>query len=173
MKVGIVFGCFIPLHSGHMSLMNRSFKENDKTIIGVCGKDSDRGKDFIPFQKRLELMQRKYQNEKTDVVPIDDEKLQLDGTFTKENWIKWGHELFKNAHMNPLDENNQFTWYTGEPQYKEKLSDIYKTHKITLVDRNENTISGTKIRNNVDAYKNEIAPEFLKYINERINNHEN
>lgn len=167
MKIGIMFGCFIPLHSGHMGLINRSLKENDKTIIGVCGKDSDRGKDFIPFRERLNLMRQKYQNDNIIVVPVDDEKLKLDGTFTLDNWVKWGNELFRNANINPFDPNIQFTWYTGEPHYKEKLGDIYTTHNIILIDRAENKISGTQIRNNVSAYENEIAPEFLKYINER------
>ena len=167
MKIGIVFGCFIPLHSGHVSLINRSLSENDKTIIGVCGKDTDRGKDFIPFRVRLKLMQQKYQNDNIVVVPIDDEKLKLDGTFTKDNWIKWGNELFQNASVNPFDPNIKFTWYTGELSYKEKLKDIYCNHRIILADRSINTISGTKIRNNPKLYKDEIAPEFLEYMNGR------
>ena len=164
MRIGIVFGCFIPLHSGHVSLINRSLSENDKTIIGVCGKDTDRGKDFIPFRIRLELMQQKYQNDNIVVVPIDDEKLKLDGTFTQDNWIKWGNELFQNANIDPLDTNIQFTWYTGEPSYKAKLRNIYPNHKIVLIDRGINTRSGTKIRNDVEMYKDEIDKDFLDYI---------
>ena len=38
MKIGIVFGCFIPLHQGHEYLIDCAIKENDKIIIGVCGK---------------------------------------------------------------------------------------------------------------------------------------
>lgn len=47
MKIGITFGCFIPLHVGHMAMIERSVRENDRTIIAVCGYDDDRGKDFI------------------------------------------------------------------------------------------------------------------------------
>ena len=56
MKIGIVFGCFIPLHQGHLSLINKAIQENDKVIIGVCGFDDDRGKDFISFKTRIELI---------------------------------------------------------------------------------------------------------------------
>lgn len=164
MRIGIVFGCFIPLHSGHISLINRAMSENDIIIIGVCGKDSDRGKDFIPFRTRLKIMQQKYQSGHVKVVPIDDEKLKLDGTFTYSNWIRWGTELFQNANIDPLDTNIQFTWYTGEPSYKAKLGNIYPNHKIILIDRGINTISGTKIRNDVEMYKDEIDKDFLDYI---------
>ena len=54
-KVGVVFGCFIPLQKGHLSLIDKALK-NDKVIIGVCGYDLDRGKDFIPFKDRIELI---------------------------------------------------------------------------------------------------------------------
>jgi hypothetical protein len=110
-------------------------------------------------------MRQKYQNDNIVVVPIDDEKLKLDGTFTHDNWVKWGNELFQNANIDPFDPNVEFTWYTGEPSYKEKLGNIYQKHKIVLIDRNINTVSGTKIRNNPKLYKDEIAPEFLEYIN--------
>lgn len=35
-KIGITFGCFIPLHKGHMSMIDLSLKDNDITVIGVC-----------------------------------------------------------------------------------------------------------------------------------------
>lgn len=41
MNIGITFGCFIPLHKGHLSMIDRSIKENQLTIIGVCGFDND------------------------------------------------------------------------------------------------------------------------------------
>lgn len=36
-KIGITFGCYYPLHQGHMDLIMRSKKENDLSFVFVCG----------------------------------------------------------------------------------------------------------------------------------------
>lgn len=55
-KIGIVFGCFIPMHKGHESLIKRALSENDGMIIGVCGYRADRGRDFLDFEARFKLV---------------------------------------------------------------------------------------------------------------------
>ena len=102
-KIGIVFGCFIPMHKGHESLIKRALDENDKIILAVCGYQADRGRDFIDFETRIRLVQKMYENDKDRiiVIKIDDKKLGLDGTFTHENWVLWGDELFANAGISP------------------------------------------------------------------------
>ena len=162
MKVGIVFGCFIPLHQGHEYLIDCALKENDALIIGVCGKDTDRGQDFIPFRDRIKLMKKIYNQPNITISVVDDAKLQLDGTFTYDNWCKWSNELFTNANYNPNE--NQYTWYMGEPSYYEKLKLIFPNHKIKVFDRNVNPLSGTKIRENLTEYTNSINKTFLEYI---------
>lgn len=94
MKIGIVFGCFIPLHTGHRELIKRALTENDQVIIAICGKDTDRGKDFIPFRDRINLIKRIYFFSIFHIVAIDDEKIGMDGTFTRANWVRWSNELF-------------------------------------------------------------------------------
>ncbi len=167
MRIGIVFGCFIPLHTGHMTLIDKCIAESEKTIIAVCGKRNDRGKDYLPFDVRIELIKKKYQSDKVIVVVVDDEKIGLDGTFTLDNWKRWGEELFANAGIDPINADNTFVWYTGEPGYKDKLGAIYQNHEICLVDRSIDGISGTKIRQDTDRYLDKIAPEFLEYLNKR------
>ena len=162
MKVGIVFGCFIPLHQGHEYLIDCALKENDALIIGVCGKDTDRGQDFIPFRDRIKLMKKIYNQPNITISVVDDAKLQLDGTFTYDNWCKWSNELFTNANYNPNE--NQYTWYMGEPSYYEKLKLIFPNHKIKVFDRNVNPLSGTKIRENLTEYTNFINKTFLDYL---------
>lgn len=162
MKVGIMFGCFIPLHKGHMKLIDRSFKENDHTIIAVCGKDSDRGKDYIPFRDRIRLIKSIYKD--ATVVILDDDELRMDGTFTLANWTRWAKAIFDQSGFDPNDKAITYTWYTGEESYKEKLSMVYPDHRISLADRNEDGLSGTKIRNDTRNYKDSIHPEFLKYL---------
>ena len=167
MKIGIVFGCFIPMHTGHISLITKSYNDNDLTIIAVCGKDDDRGKDFISFNDRCLLTKVRYSKDPFKVVVLDDDKLGMDGSFSRDNWVKWSEELFKRAALEPNDSANTYTWYTGEPSYQEKLSSIYPNHTFVIVDRSEDTISGTQIRQNPRKYWNQIAPQFRAYLSSK------
>ena len=167
MRIGIIFGCFIPFHTGHIWMINKAFNENDLLIIGVCGYDDDRGKDFISFRERFKLMYNLYGHDsRTMVVPIDDKKLDLDGTFTLENWRLWCNELFQNAHIDP-ELNDEFTWYSGEKSYLSKISTLYPKHKFELLDRSIKAVSGTMIRENPEKYKRFIHPAFREYLYEK------
>lgn len=160
-KVGIVFGCFIPLHKGHLSLIDKALK-NDKVIIGVCGYDLDRGKDFIPFKDRVELIKEIFKDLTIDVVSVDDHKIGLTGKFDLESWKVWCNELFKNADLNPLE--NEITWYLGEQSYLEMLKKIYPKHTFKFVKRTVIPVSGTMIRENPKENIKEIHPVFIKYL---------
>lgn len=162
MNVGIMFGCFIPLHKGHLKLIEKAIQENDKVIIGVCGYDDDRGQNFIPFKTRYKLMKRKYANNPNiKVVKIDDKKLGLTGTFSLEAWRIWCDELFGNAKISP---SNNCKWYTGDPPYAEKLKELYPKHEMYLSNRQEDNISGTMIRQDYRKYKNLIDEDFYEYL---------
>ena len=168
MKIGITFGCFIPMHEGHKSMIQRSRAENDMTIIAVCGKDLDRGKDFIPFKHRITLVEWKYCNyEDVKVVAVDDDKIGMDGTFTLNNWIIWACELFDNAGLDPNDDKNEYTWYTGDKSYKYKLEAAFPIHKFTVLDRSAINISGTAIRENPKKYEYMIDPLFKIYLEQK------
>lgn len=160
---GIVFGCYIPLHIGHISLIEKALKENDNVIIGVCGFDEDRGKEFIPFKTRYKLMKTKYSKySNTIVVPIDDKKIGLTGTFSLEAWKIWCNELFTNAKVDPY--SNDFNWYMGEKSYADKIKQIYPKHNFIVLDRNTINISGTIIRKSYKKYKKYIDSDFLTYL---------
>lgn len=167
--IGVVFGCFIPLHSGHLALIDRAFRDNECLIIAVCGKDGDRGKDFIPFRDRIRLVQNKFAcNPRVKVVTVDDEKIGMDGTFTLHNWEVWCKELFDNAGIeNPDLSFYDITWYTGEQSYIEKLRVVHPKHTFVWMDRSLNTVSGTKIREDVNMYRDQIDPEFQNYLKKK------
>ena len=162
--VGIVFGCFIPLHAGHKMLIETAIAENDRVIIGVCGSANDRGRDFVPFRDRFELISQKYASPNVKVVQIDDDKISMDGTFTLENWRVWGAELFSQAGESP---DGLITWYMGEESYKDKLSQIYPRHCFRIFDRREIPLSGTEIRENFQNHAEEIDQEFLNYLEKK------
>lgn len=162
-KVGIVFGCFIPMHKGHESLIKRALEENDKMIIGVCGYRADRGRDFLDFEARFKLVKEMFaEKDNVIVVQIDDKKLGLDGTFTHDNWVLWGDELFFQAGRRPDDA--EYTWYTGEQSYIDKLKVIYPAHNFTLVDREIIKASGTEIRKSPAIHSDDINDFFKSYL---------
>lgn len=178
-RIGVTFGCYIPLHLGHARLIAKALQENNQVIIGVCGKDNDRGKDFLDFRTRIKLMKDKFKDDpRVIVVAVDDEKIHMDGTFTLENWKVWCKELFDQAGIDPYDDWNRFTWYMGEESYKEKISQIYPRHEFCRLNRKPVTdeekarkdiveLSGTRIRNNPEQFSGFIDPDFLEYLREK------
>ena len=167
-RIGIVFGCFIPLHKGHKHLIEESIKDNDKTIICVCGYENDRGEDFIPFPDRYDLMCRKYENEDVYVICVDDHKIGLTGLFDTQSWGIWGDEFFSQFYDKyglPIDfDKAEVTWYTGELDYVDKLSSIYTEDNFKYFGRNNINISGTQIRNNYSSCKHYVDDDFKEYL---------
>lgn len=162
MKLGIAFGCFIPLHSGHVKMIEECISNNDLSIIAVCGYNDDRGKDFIPFLDRYHLIMQKYANSGVIIVMIDDKKIGLHGAFDKEAWTIWGKELFRQANIEPCQ--HIVTWYTGETAYAARLLEVYPKHRIQILSRSDINISGSMIRENPSKYKDYIDPIFAKYL---------
>jgi len=168
MRVGIFFGCFIPLHKGHEEMIRLAMKENDHLILGICGYDNDRGKGYLSFRERLRLMTKLFgDKENVTLAVVDDKKVGLKGTFSVNAWKLWSDELFENAKFNPNDKSHQYTWYSGEPDYLEKIQELYPTHEIKHIPRTLIPISGTQIRNNTTKYREDVNPLFAVYLAER------
>ena len=160
--IGIVFGCFIPLHKGHLRLIDKALSECDKVVIAVCGYEDDRGKDFIPFHMREYLMRQKYKYyPKVKLVYINDKKIGLTGKFDAPAWQTWCNEIIRQAEIKPDD---LCTWYTGDSLYVDSIKQACPNHTVIFVDRNEEPISGTEIRTNFRKYKNYIDPDFYQYL---------
>ena len=52
-RVGLVFGAFAPLHSGHLDLIYRAKKECDGGAVVIsCGYDGDKGEPSMPHRRR-------------------------------------------------------------------------------------------------------------------------
>lgn len=165
--IGIVFGCFIPLHEGHMFLIKRALDECDQVIIGVCGHADDRGKDFIPFKDRLKLMKKKFKDDpRVIVVPVDDKKIGLTGKFDIPSWKLWSDELFSQANIDP-NGGMIFAWYMGEQSYADKLKKIFPKHHSFIVVERQLKLSGTKIRKQLYKYGQFVDDLFIKYLSKK------
>ena len=172
-KIGLCFGCFIPMHTGHNDMIQRSRQENDRTIVGVCGYKGDRGETFIPFDHRQKIVKDHYQNSPdVAVTVIDDHKIGLSGTFSETAWAKWIKEFFHGTGYDPDDETKIYTWYTGEESYIKKMQPLYPNHRFVFLDREAIPISGTAIRTDPKKYEKWIIDDFKEYLVQKsiINN---
>lgn len=164
-SIGIVFGCFIPLHTGHLKLIGQSLCQCDQTVLVVSGYDTDRGQDFIPFRTRISLTKEAFQEyPNVLVIGVDDHAIGLTGTFSTDAWRRWGEELFRNAGLDPKAAGVTYHWYLGELSYLKKLVEVYPHHIFHLANREKLPISGTQIRERWQAYETDIHPIFFNYL---------
>lgn len=165
-KIGVTFGCYIPLHSGHINIIRNMLRHHSENIIGVTGYDMDRGRDFVPFLRRVKLVNEIFGTTPgVQVIEVDDKKLGLTGTFSLEAWATWCDYLFRNAAgIDPDDKNCEFHWYIGDAPYIEKIRQLYPTHIFHQMDRSLIPVSGTSIRSNPAANLEHIHPAYIRYL---------
>lgn len=162
--VGIVLGCFCPLHQGHLDLIMRAKKENDLCYIVVCGYKGDRGGDLLPLEKRYRYVCQEFANdENVKIIKVNDDELGLDQSFSLSNWKIWLNDVYKKLDRDYL---SNLVWYVSEPQYAEVLE--YYNERVVYENRALNPISGTMIRENPIKYWNKIAPSFRKVFSQNI-----
>lgn len=163
--IGIVFGCFCPMHQGHLDLINRAKKENDRCIVICCGYDNDRGQNFLDLNLRFRLTKELFNNDSlVDVLKINDTELGIDKNWDIANWGPWLNEVKRLLKTIKLD-NKDLRFYVSEPNYKEELEQFGANVILCKRDR---CISGTMIRENPIKYWNYIAPTFRKVFSHNI-----
>ena len=159
-SVGIVFGAFAPLHQGHLDLILQAKKENDGgCIVIVCGYDGDKGEPLIPHGKRYRYARKLFADDDlVAVYPINDTELGI--AEYPDGWDGWMGEFFRIWEIAVVSpDTTHRRWYVGEPDYYEGLTNRFGEEAI-YVNRTENLISGTMIRNNPIRYWDRIAQPF-------------
>lgn len=166
---GIVLGCFIPLHAGHMKMIRYAADTCKSLIIVVCGHKGDRGDAFIPFEDRQRLMEdfaaRSLKIHDIKVAAVDDYKIHPDGDFSKTDWEGWCRELFRQ-----ISPKEHYTWFTGEQSYINDISRIRPEDIFVKVDRSIIPVSGTEIRRDIEKNKEYIADNYYRYLKDRAKN---
>ena len=171
-KVGVIFGKFYPVHTGHINMIYEAFSKVDEIHVIVCS-DTDRDlklfydskmKRMPTEQDRLRWMQQifKYQQDKIFI-----HHLVEDGLPSYPNgWEAWAERvkaLFKEKNFNPT------IVFSSEIQDKAPY-EKYLNLEVELVDpeRRFFNVSATKIRNNPFHYwkfiPKEVRPFFAKTI---------
>lgn len=168
-QYGIIFGSFQPFHRGHLSMVLQAKHECDEVYLFVCGSNGDiRDKRYdLPLKKRFRLVEKFFEDDNTiEVKELNDSEMGIDGDkqFTDEGWRTW---LSAVKCRLPLDLNDSYTFYVGEPSYVAPLEKAIANmsggssyFSVKLVDRNKLPISGTQIRKNPIKYWDYIAQPF-------------
>ena len=165
-SIGVVLGAFCPLHQGHLDLIMRAKKENEGgCLVIVCGYEGDKGSPLMPFEDRYKYAREFFDDDDlVSVYAINDDELGIAG---KDNewdiWLGKFNEIYK---MVVANECVHRVWYVGEPEYKAVLN--LRNENVILVDRTQNYISGTMIRNNPLKYWNQIAHTYRRVFSHNI-----
>ena len=182
-KVAICFGGYCPLHQGHMDVIMKAKKENDRCIVIVCGYDNEpRGWEInLNLEERYKLIRDFFkEDEQIFVDYINDTKIGIDESMSDNNWQVWQKEvrhILGNAWIYPSEERKyEINWYVAEPYYKtciernNVLQEEYGEYvnvNIILVDK-MNPVSGTLVRKNPVKYWNKITAPFKPYLCKNI-----
>ena len=176
MKVGITFGGYCPMHTGHLVLIMRAKKENDICYVIVCGYDNEPRADEIglTLKRRYSLVKQMFKDdEQIRVLMVNDTERGIDESMSESNWDIWldyvREETLRNG-RNPLCET---TWYVGEESYVDALNKrkdrwISFVSNVVYIERSKNPISATMIRENPVKYWNKIAWPFRQYFSTNI-----
>lgn len=158
MKVGICFGCYAPMHAGHMKNIMAAKRDCDRVNVVVCGYNGEpRGEEIgMSLEKRYNAVYTMFAtDEKVHVRKIDETGLYNDHSFSLDNWKIFVHEV--KIHTVPL--TNTPVWYVAEESYYHALTKIGETCVLLKKDI---PISGTMIRENPVKHFNQIALPFRR-----------
>ncbi len=171
-KIGVIFGKFYPVHTGHINMIYEAFSKVDEIHVVVCT-ESERDlklfydskmKKMPTVQDRLRWMQQIFKYQQKNIVI---HHLVEDGLPSYPNgWEAWAarvKQLFQEKHVSPT------IVFSSEPQDQVPY-EKYLGLQVNLVDpeRKFFNVSATKIRNHPFHYwkfiPKEVRPFFAKTI---------
>ena len=164
-SIGIVFGSFAPLHQGHLDCIMRAKKENDGGCLVIsCGFDGDKGEPLMPHRKRYRYVREHFANDElVAVYSINDTEIGAEEY--PHGWDKWMAE-FNRIWDIAVGQWEHRVWYTGDRCYYNDL--IARGEEVVLLDREDNLISGTMIRNNPLKHWDKITLPFRRVFSYNI-----
>ena len=169
MKIWIRFWTYVPLHQGHLDVIMRAKKENDKCLIFVCGWNNDYWCDcWLSICKRYRLVKKFFEDdENIKVMCVDENSLWLDFDWNDTNWNIWLSKIYDKLQQNKI--SWEITRYVSKESYKEALDKNIKklwimnwvvNNPTILLEDSQNLISWAKCRGNPLKYWNKIAYPF-------------
>ena len=164
-KVGVVFGTFAPLHQGHLDVIMRAKKECDGgCIVIVDGREGDRGGDRMPLKKRYRYVREFFADDDlVAVYPIDETEKNIPEY--PNGWLPF-LEVTKDIIRQGTKENPTPVFYVSEQAYKDRL--MKEGFEVVMLDRTENPISATMVRQNPIKYWDKITYPFRRVFSTNI-----
>lgn len=171
--IGVTFGCYCPLHQGHMNLIMKAKRENDLSFVFVCGTSDPRYMErdaIIPLQKRYRLIKNFLDDDTLFVDKIDDADLGLDESMSNSNWQTWVHAVEARIYsrLSSFDDI-KVKWYVGEKTYVTPIVNYAEfPTEVEVVNRVILPISGTELRRNPIPNWHYIMSPFRPYLTHTI-----
>lgn len=166
-RIGIVFGTFAPMHQGHLEAILRAKKECDGVIVVCCGNNTDdKGSAIgLTLTKRYQYAREFFKDD--DMIAVYAVPDPADNVYSFENWWPW-MDAFNTDVWSVAVEDVDATkvWYVGEPIYAEDLRKLGQC--AILLDRKENPISATMIREKPLKFWDKIVPTFRRHFSHNI-----
>ena len=146
-KVGFTIGKFAPLHKGHQYLIETALKEMDEFYVVVY----DTNLINISAEERAKWIKDLYPQVKVILAKNPPMQYGLD-----EDSIKIQNDYLRSV----LGDVNQTHFYSSEPYGQYVARDFNVENRIVDENRSYMKISATKIRDNLDYYK--------EYLDEKV-----
>lgn len=158
--VSVVFGTFAPMHKGHIDLIQRAKRENDRAVVIVSGYDQDRGHQIgLGLQKRFRYIRETFNDEPlVSVFKLDETGMPP----YPEGWTPWLEAL---QALVAIKEDEELVFYVSEKGYAEELRS--RGYLASFTERNFG-ISATLIRENPAKYWNSIAKPFRRHFSKNV-----
>ena len=161
--VGIVFGSFAPLHQGHLDVIMRAKKENDGgVIVVVCGYEGDKGYPLMPHKLRYRYVRELFADDDLVAVYAVNET-ELGIAAYPAGWEAFLDEVNR---IYSIAASGQPVWYVGEKEYYDYMTN--KGYSVVQLDRTENLISATMIRQNPIKHWDKITQPFRRVFSTNI-----
>lgn len=172
MTYGVILARFQPVHNGHLALIKKAVKENDKVVLLVGSADKFNIRNPIPTDLRISLLMSSLEKldilSKCIIVRLDDL------TSESDNSIDWGFYVY--AKIISIIKEPYFTMYYSDGYeiittwFPGFILKNYVSLALLARGNVEKGVSATKVR---DLIKSKNDVELIKCVPDAVYEHRN
>lgn len=168
-KIGVVFGTFAPMHTGHIDLIQKAARENDQVLVVVSGDNTrDRGtKIGLHLNRRYRYVREVFRDDELIVVAKLDETNIPEYPNGWEPWLNLLDKTIKDNYQSKESEAPKITFYVGDEDYVKPLLNFFEAD-VKLNERSNVPISATQIRENPYKFWRYITSPFRRHFTKKV-----